>query len=221
MRPRCNWTATGWRLPPIRLSCSRSFSPGGNIGHLAVNGTVNDLAMSGAQPLFLSAGFILEEGLPLEQGVIVTSMAAAAREAGVTLVAGDTKVVDRGHGDGVYINTSGVGLLAADIQIGPQCAQPGDAVIVSGEIGLHGVAVLSVRAGVGIWRAGGERLRRPQRVGDRPPPHGGRASRPPCAARSDARGRGLHAERNRPGCRRRHCLPGEKVARAACRRRCL
>jgi hydrogenase expression/formation protein HypE len=125
------------------------FFPGGNIGQLAVNGTVNDLAMSGAQPLFLSAGFILEEGLPLEQlGVIVESMATAARAAGVTLVAGDTKVVDRGHGDGVYINTSGVGLLAAGIQIGPQYAEPGDVVIVSGEIGLHGIAVLSVRAGL-------------------------------------------------------------------------
>lgn len=125
------------------------FFPGGNIGHLAVNGTVNDLAMSGAQPLFLSAGFILEEGLPIEQlGLIAESMAAAARAAGVSLVAGDTKVVDRGHGDGVYINTSGIGLLPQDIEIGPHLAQPGDVVIVSGEIGLHGIAVLSVRAGL-------------------------------------------------------------------------
>lgn len=125
------------------------FFPGGNIGRLAVNGTVNDLAMSGAQPLFLSVGFILEEGLPIEQlGLIVESMADAARVAGVTLVAGDTKVVDRGHGDGVYINTSGIGLLPPDIEIGPHLAQPGDLVIVSGEIGLHGIAVLSVRAGL-------------------------------------------------------------------------
>lgn len=125
------------------------FFPGGNIGHLAVNGTVNDLVMSGAQPLYLSTGFILEEGLPIEQlGVIVESMAAAAAAAGVVLVAGDTKVVDRGHGDGVYINTSGIGLLPDGIHLAPHCAQPGDLVIVSGEIGLHGIAVLSVRAGL-------------------------------------------------------------------------
>lgn len=125
------------------------FFPGGNIGNLAVNGTVNDLAMTGAQPLFLSAGFILEEGLPIEQlGVIVESMAEAARAAGAVLVAGDTKVVDRGHGDGVYINTSGIGLLPEGVTLGPQYAQPGDVVIVSGEIGLHGIAVLSVREGL-------------------------------------------------------------------------
>jgi hydrogenase expression/formation protein HypE len=125
------------------------FFPGGNIGHLAINGTVNDLAMCGAQPLFVSAGFILEEGLPLQQlGVIVESMAAAARAAGVTLATGDTKVVDRGHGDGVYINTSGIGLVPEGIRLGPQQAKPGDVVIVSGEIGLHGIAVLSVREGL-------------------------------------------------------------------------
>ena len=125
------------------------FFPGGNIGHLAVNGTVNDLAMSGARPLFLSAGFILEEGLPIEQlGVIVESMAAAAAAAGVVLVAGDTKVVDHGHGDGIYINTSGIGLLPEGLDLGPQRAQPGDQIIVSGEIGLHGIAVLSVRDGL-------------------------------------------------------------------------
>ncbi len=125
------------------------FFPGGNIGELAVNGTVNDLAMCGAQPLFMSAGFILEEGLPLAQlGVIAESMAAAARAAGVTLVTGDTKVVDRGHGDGVYINTSGIGLVPEGVRLGPQQAQPGDVVILSGEIGLHGIAVLSVRQGL-------------------------------------------------------------------------
>ena len=125
------------------------FFPGGNIGHLAINGTVNDLAMCGAQPLFVSAGFILEEGLPLERlGVIVESMAAAARAAGVTLATGDTKVVDRGHGDGVYINTSGIGLVPEGVRLGPQQARPGDVVIVSGEIGLHGIAVLSVREGL-------------------------------------------------------------------------
>jgi len=125
------------------------FFPGGNIGDLAVNGTVNDLAMSGARPLFLTAGFILEEGMPLDQlGVIAESMAAAARAAGVTLVAGDTKVVDKGHGDGVYINTSGVGLVPDGLQIGPHCARPGDVVIVSGELGLHGIAIMSVREGL-------------------------------------------------------------------------
>lgn len=125
------------------------FFPGGNIGELAVNGTVNDIAMSGAQPLFLSAGFILEEGLPLNQlGLIVESMAAAARQAGVQLVTGDTKVVDRGHGDGIYINTSGVGLVPEGLRIGPDQAQPGDVVIVSGMIGVHGMAILSVREGL-------------------------------------------------------------------------
>lgn len=125
------------------------FFPGGNIGELAVNGTVNDIAMSGAQPLFLSAGFILEEGMPIAQlATIAQSMGAAARAAGVALVTGDTKVVDRGHGDGVYINTSGFGLVPAGVQIGPGCARPGDAVIVSGAIGLHGIAILSVREGL-------------------------------------------------------------------------
>jgi len=125
------------------------FFPGGNIGKLAVNGTVNDLAMMGAKPRYLTAGFILEEGLLVSQlGIIVEEMAAAARTAGVQIVAGDTKVVDRGHGDGVYINTSGIGIIPDGIDIRPQRAQPGDVVIVSGEIGLHGVAILSVREGL-------------------------------------------------------------------------
>lgn len=125
------------------------FFPGGNIGDLAINGTVNDIAMRGARPLFLSAGFILEEGMPLDRlGVIAQAMGAAARRAGVTLVAGDTKVVDRGHGDGVYINTSGFGVVPEGVVIGPTRAQPGDAVIVSGEIGAHGIAILSVREGL-------------------------------------------------------------------------
>jgi len=125
------------------------FFPGGDIGELAVNGTVNDLAMSGAQPLYLTAGFIIEEGMPLAQlGVIVESMAAAAKAAGVQLIAGDTKVVDKGHGDGVFINTSGLGLIPDGVDIGPQRAQPGDAVLLSGTIGDHGMAVMSVREGL-------------------------------------------------------------------------
>ncbi len=125
------------------------FFPGGNIGELAVNGTVNDLSMSGATPLYLTAGFILEEGLALDAlGRIVESMAAAARRAGVTLITGDTKVVEMGHGDGVYINTSGVGLVPAGVEIGPQRATPGDVVLLSGTIGDHGMAIMSVREGL-------------------------------------------------------------------------
>lgn len=123
--------------------------PGGDIGELAVNGTVNDLAMSGAQPLYLSAGFILEEGLPMETlGRLCASMAHAARTAGVQIAAGDTKVVNKGHGDGVYINTSGIGRIPDGVQIGPSRAAPGDAVIVSGSMGDHGIAIMSVREGL-------------------------------------------------------------------------
>ena len=125
------------------------FFPGGNIGDLAINGTVNDIAMSGAQPLFLSAGFILEEGLAMDAlGKIANTMGAAAKTAGVTLVTGDTKVVNRGHGDGVYINTSGIGVIPPGVNIAPHQARPGDVVIVSGEIGLHGTAIMSVREGL-------------------------------------------------------------------------
>ena len=125
------------------------FFPGGSIGELAVNGTVNDLAVSGAVPRFLSASFILEEGFPLAQlAAIVTAMAAAATAAGVQIVTGDTKVVERGHGDGCYINTAGVGVLRMGIAVGPHRAQPGDAILVSGSIGDHGMAILSVREGL-------------------------------------------------------------------------
>ncbi|HVM73172.1 MAG TPA: hydrogenase expression/formation protein HypE [Anaerolineales bacterium] len=125
------------------------FFPGGNIGELAVNGTVNDLAMRGARPKFLSAGFILEEGLPMEiLGAIVTAMAQACKKAGVSIATGDTKVVQKGHGDGVYINTSGIGIIPAGLDIGPGNARPGDAVIVSGTVGDHGIAVMSVREGL-------------------------------------------------------------------------
>lgn len=125
------------------------FFPGGNIGELAVNGTVNDLSMSGARPLYLSVGFILEEGLPLETlGRIVDSMSAAAKTAGVLLITGDTKVVDKGHGDGIFINTSGIGLIPDGVNIGPDRATPGDVVILSGTIGDHGMAIMSVREGL-------------------------------------------------------------------------
>lgn len=125
------------------------FFPGGNIGSLAVHGTVNDVSMSGAKPLFLTAGFIIEEGLPMAVlGQIVDSMAAAAEKAGVTIIAGDTKVVDKGHGDGLFINTSGIGLIPGGVNIGPDKARPGDVVIVSGTIGDHGMAVMSVREGL-------------------------------------------------------------------------
>ena len=123
--------------------------PGGDIGSLAIHGTVNDVAMSGARPLWLTAGFILEEGLPmdtLEQ--VVRSMARAAEEAGVQVVAGDTKVVERGHGDGIYINTAGLGAVPEGRNIGPDQARPGDVVLISGTLGDHGIAVLSKREGL-------------------------------------------------------------------------
>lgn len=125
------------------------FFPGGDIGELAVYGTVNDLAMAGAKPAWLSAGFILEEGFPLDQlRRIVASMAAAAKNAGVRIVTGDTKVVDRGKGDGVYINTAGVGWAPEGIEISPERVRPGDAILVSGDLGRHGMAVMSVREGL-------------------------------------------------------------------------
>lgn len=123
--------------------------PGSDIGELAINGTVNDLAMSGARPMYLSAGFILEEGLPMKMlGQIATSVASACLTAGVQLVAGDTKVVEKGHGDGLYINTSGIGMIPPGIDIAPNRARPGDAVLVSGTMGDHGIAIISVREGL-------------------------------------------------------------------------
>ncbi len=125
------------------------FFPGGSIGDLAVNGTVNDLAMHGAVPAYLSCGLILEEGLDLAVlGRIAEDLGRAARTAGVEIATGDTKVVEAGHGDGVYINTAGIGLIRAGVDLRPQRVVPGDVVLVSGPIGLHGVAVLSVREGL-------------------------------------------------------------------------
>ncbi len=125
------------------------FFPGGDIGRLAVHGTVNDLAVGGARPLFLSAAFILEEGLPLaDLQRIVASMRQACTEAGVSLVTGDTKVVDRGKGDGMYITTSGVGLVPEGVSLSIHNARSGDCILVSGTIGDHGIAIMSVREGL-------------------------------------------------------------------------
>jgi hydrogenase expression/formation protein HypE len=143
-------------LPPGRLAFTTDgfvvqplFFPGGDIGTLAVNGTVNDLAMCGAEPLYLSLGLILEEGLAIADfRRVVASVAAAARAAQVTIVTGDTKVVERGKGDGVFVHTSGVGLVRAKGPLGAAEVRPGDAVLVSGPIGQHGVAVMAVRDGL-------------------------------------------------------------------------
>lgn len=125
------------------------FFPGGDIGRLAVFGTVNDLAMGGARPLALSAAFILEEGFPLSDlKRIVLSMQQAAEQAGVAIVTGDTKVVDRGKGDGVFITTSGVGVTPDNVDIGPHKVKAGDAIVVSGDLGRHGITILSVREGL-------------------------------------------------------------------------
>lgn len=125
------------------------FFPGGNIGSLAVHGTVNDVAMCGAKPLAISCAYILEEGFPMEDlWKIVQAMQSAAKAAGVAIVTGDTKVVDRGKGDGVYINTSGLGIVPDGIDISPLKAKPGDAVVLSGEIAVHGIAIMSVREGL-------------------------------------------------------------------------
>lgn len=125
------------------------FFPGGNIGELAVYGTVNDLAMCGARASWLSVGFILEEGLPMETlWQIVHSMAAAALRCGVVVVTGDTKVVDRGKGDGIYINTSGIGVIDHDLAIGPRSVCEGDVILVNGDLGRHGIAVMAKREGL-------------------------------------------------------------------------
>ncbi|MBE9169122.1 hydrogenase expression/formation protein HypE [Pleurocapsales cyanobacterium LEGE 06147] len=125
------------------------FFPGGDIGSLAINGTVNDLAMAGARPLYLSAGFILEEGLPMETlWQIVRSMQQAATRARVQIVTGDTKVVDKGKGDGVFINTTGVGIVEHSQAIAPQFVQPGDMLLLNGDLGRHGIAIMAVREGL-------------------------------------------------------------------------
>jgi hydrogenase expression/formation protein HypE len=125
------------------------FFPGGDIGKLAIHGTVNDLAMCGAHPLYLSVSFILEEGLSMQDfWAVISSMREAAAAAGVSLITGDTKVVDRGKADRIFINTSGIGVVPKGVNIHPRRARPGDKVIVSGEIAVHGIAIMSVREGL-------------------------------------------------------------------------
>ncbi len=141
-RERLAFTTDSFVVAPL-------FFPGGDIGKLAVCGTINDLAMAGAKPLYLSAGFILEEGLPLDTlRRVVESMRQAADEAGVQIVTGDTKVVDRGRGDGMYVNTAGIGLVGPQTDVRPGRVEPGDAVLLSGDLGRHGIAVMSVREGL-------------------------------------------------------------------------
>ena len=140
--PRIAFTTDSFVVRPL-------FFPGGDIGRLAIHGTVNDLAVGGARPLYLSAAFILEEGLPLaDLKRIVASMRSACDEAGVTLVTGDTKVVDRGKGDQVFITTSGIGLVPEGRLLSIRSARPGDCIVVSGTIGDHGIAIMSVREGI-------------------------------------------------------------------------
>jgi hydrogenase expression/formation protein HypE len=125
------------------------FFPGGDIGSMAVHGTVNDLAMSGARPLYLSCAFIIEEGLPMETlWRVVCAMRDAAKKCGVQIVTGDTKVVDKGKGDGLFINTTGIGVIEHQQEILPQSVRPGDAILVSGDLGRHGMAIMAVREGL-------------------------------------------------------------------------
>ena len=125
------------------------FFPGGDIGSMAIHGTVNDLAMSGARPLYLSCGFIIEEGLPMDTlWRVVCSMRDVAQKCGVQIVTGDTKVVDKGKGAGLFINTTGIGIIEHGQKIAPQNVRPGDAILVSGDLGRHGMAIMAVREGL-------------------------------------------------------------------------
>ena len=128
-----------------------AFFPGGDIGRLAVNGTANDVAMCGARPLFISCGLILEEGLPMEDlWRVVVSIREAAAEAGVQVITGDTKVVDKGKGDGVFVNTSGIGSVLPGLDVGQHRLRPGDEIVISGPIGLHGIAIMALREGIDL-----------------------------------------------------------------------
>jgi hydrogenase expression/formation protein HypE len=143
-------------VPPGKLAMTTDsyvvrplFFPGGDIGSMAVHGTVNDLAVSGARPLYLSSAFIIEEGLPMETlWRVVCSMRDAAQRCGVQIITGDTKVVDKGKGDGLFINTAGIGIIETPLSIAPQSVKPGDAVLVSGDLGRHGMAIMAVREGL-------------------------------------------------------------------------
>lgn len=145
-----------FEIPPGRLAMTTDsyvvrplFFPGGDIGSVAIHGTVNDLAMSGARPLHLSVAFIIEEGLPMDTlWRVVCSMRDAAQRCGVQIVTGDTKVVDKGKGDGLFINTTGIGVIETQLAITPKSVQPGDAVLVSGDLGRHGMAIMAVREGL-------------------------------------------------------------------------
>ncbi len=148
--------STAFLPPPGRLAFTTDsyvvrplIFPGGDIGSMAVHGTVNDLAMSGARPLYLSAAFILEEGLPMEKlWRIVCAMKKAAELCGVQIITGDTKVVDKGKGDGMFINTAGIGVVEHSFDISPRSVQPGDAIIINGDLGRHGMAIMAVREGL-------------------------------------------------------------------------
>jgi len=145
-----------FNVPPGKLAMTTDsyvvrplFFPGGDIGSMAVHGTVNDLAMSGARPLYLSCAFIIEEGLPMETlWRVVCSMRDAAKLCGVQIITGDTKVVDKGKGDGLFINTTGLGVMEHARRISPQDVQPGDAVLISGDLGRHGMAIMAEREGL-------------------------------------------------------------------------
>lgn len=143
-------------LPPGRLAMTTDsyvvnpiFFPGGDIGSMAVHGTVNDLAMSGARPLYMSCAFIIEEGLPMATlQRVVGSMRGAAQKCGVTIVTGDTKVIDQGKGEGLYINTTGIGVMEHSLEISPARVRPGDVILLSGDLGRHGMAIMAVREGL-------------------------------------------------------------------------
>ena len=195
------------------------FFPGGDIGCLSVHGTINDVAVMGAKPLWLSAAFILEEGFPLSDlARIVDSMALAARQAGVPVVTGDTKVVERGKGDGVFITTTGVGLLPVGRELSGRRAQPGDAILVSGTLGDHGMAIMAGRDNLGFESP---------IVSDTAALHGlidallECGADIPCAARPDARRPGDDAQRDRPAVGRRHDDSGKGATDQSAGRRSL
>ena len=144
---RLAFTTDSYVVKPI-------FFPGGDIGTLAINGTVNDLAMCGARPLYLSSAFILEEGLPMESlRRVVESMRITAAEARVQLVTGDTKVVDKGKGDGIFVNTAGIGVVEHTLAIVPSSVRPGDVILLSGDLGRHGIAIMAMREGLSFESA--------------------------------------------------------------------